>query len=153
LKQNKGLGNTNEFYRRIWSRLQRLSTPEYRICRLQGCKEIAKANCDGLCKAHRTAARLVFPEDHSVIGDFASLIFEQMQPCFLIESDKRDGSNPNLANEAPGLECRHCIGRPGHVRYFPAHEASLHEMGACELFLAHLRLCASCPEQVSAFYE
>jgi len=119
------------------------------MCRLQGCSETAKPNCNGLCRSHRTAARLVLPEDHSVIQDFASLTFEQMQPCYLVDSDRRDESNGKKENGSPGLECQHCIGQPGHLRYFPATETSLNEMGAVELISAHLRVCSSCPEKVS----
>ena len=118
------------------------------MCRLQGCKEFAKPNCDGLCKGHRAAARLVLPEDHSIIEDLDTLVFEQLQPCFLIDSDREHGSHPNKANGAPGLECRHCIGQPNHVRYFPANATSLKDICSVQLVLSHLMACKSCPEKV-----
>ncbi|KAL3776861.1 hypothetical protein ACHAWO_000589 [Cyclotella atomus] len=141
-------GSNRQFLVRIWNRLQRLSSPEFRVCRLQGCKEIAKNHCDGLCDVHRTVARLVLPHDHSVIQDFACLVFEQMQPCNLIDSDKKDGLHMDMENGAPGLECRHCIGSPDHFRFFPSNKAHLNEIGAVGLFLAHMRNCTKCPEKV-----
>lgn len=140
--------NKKAFLRRIWTRMQRLSLPGSQVCRLQGCKEISKPNCDGLCRDHRTSARLVLPGDHTAIKEYASLSFEQMQPCYLMESDKSDGSYANRELGAPGMECRHCIGQPGHVRFFPAGEAQMNEMGAVGFVASHLRICSSCPEKV-----
>lgn len=149
--QQAKTGSNRAFLVRIWNRLQRLSSPEFRVCRLQGCKEIAKHHCDGLCDLHRTATRLVLPHDHSIIQDFASLVFEQMQPCNLVESDKVDGLHLGMENGAPGLECRHCIGLPNHLRFFPSNEAHLNEIGAVGLFSTHIRDCANCPERVRRF--
>lgn len=141
--------NKRAFLRRIWHRLERLSVlPGSQVCRLQGCEEMAKPNCDGLCQEHRTAARLVLPHDHTVIKEYASLAFEQMQPCYLIDSDKTNRSNVNRSLSAPGLECRHCIGEPSHLRLFPAGETQLNELGAVGLIAAHMRICGSCPEKV-----
>lgn len=142
-------GSTRKFLQRISKRLQRLSFQELKMCRLQGCKEFAKPNYDGLCHGHRAAARIVLPEDHSIIQDFDSLVFEQLQPCYLIETDRENGSHQNMANGAPGLECRHCIGQPNHVRYFPENATSLKDICSVTLVSAHLMSCKSCPEKVN----
>ena len=139
--------STQQFLLRIWERLQCLSSREDdAICRLQGCNK--KPICDELCEEHRTAARLVRPEDHTIIGDFASLSFEQMQPCNFIDSDKRGDSCSAYVIGNPGLECRHCLGQPGHLRCFPANEASIDDTCSAELISAHLRVCVGCPEKV-----
>lgn len=147
VSQPKAGSSTRQFLLRIWKRLERLSSlEEDAICRLQGCQN--KPNCDGLCEVHRTAARLIRPNDRNVISHFASLAFEQMQPCYLIDSDKRDESCSTYVNGAPGLECRHCIGQPDHMRCFPANEASINDTCSAEQISAHLRVCVGCPEKV-----
>ena len=70
-----------------------------------------------------------------------------MEKCVFTEADRTGGRSKIKTNENgfPGMQCKHCCGKAGYGRYFPASITSLNLANSDRNMYNHLMKCRKCP--------
>lgn len=94
---------------------------------------------------------LVKSEDRFMVTDYLFLLMEQMERCYFTEQDRhgtRSKNNQEHALGYPGMQCRHCRGKAGCGRYFPATLRALTSANSDRNLWNHLKKCRKCPDRI-----
>jgi hypothetical protein len=93
---------------------------------------------------------LVFENDRPLVTSYLYLLLEQMETCHFTEQDRVGGRSKvkDCPIGYPGLQCKHCTGKAGFGRYFPASEAALTSANSDRNIYNHVSKCRKCPAHV-----
>jgi hypothetical protein len=93
---------------------------------------------------------LVFENDRPLVTNYLYLLLEQMETCHFTEQDRVGGRSKvkDCPIGYPGLQCKHCTGKAGFGRYFPASEAALTSANSDRNIYNHVSKCRKCPAHV-----
>ena len=88
--------------------------------------------------------------DRELITDYLYLLMEQMETCQFKEEDRTGGRSKIKDNEVgfPGMQCRHCQGKAGFGRYFPATSSALALANSDRNIHNHVQKCRRCPPSI-----
>lgn len=88
--------------------------------------------------------------DGELITDYLYLLMEQMETCQFKEEDRTGGRSKIKDNEVgfPGMQCRHCQGKAGFGRYFPATSSALALANSDRNIHNHVQKCRRCPPSI-----
>lgn len=100
----------------------------------------------------RRADPVVRDQDRRMVTDFLYLLLEQMESCQFTEEDRIGGRSKIKDNHVgfPGMQCKHCRGKAGFGRYFPASVGALTLANSDRNVYNHVQKCRKCPPQVKA---
>lgn len=105
----------------------------------------------GTTAAAASAGRpVVEPEDRELVTDYLFLLLDQMEACAFTEEDRAGGRSKvkDCPVGFPGMQCKHCGGKAGFGRYFPATPGALTSANSDRNIYNHLLKCRRCPEHV-----
>jgi hypothetical protein len=90
--------------------------------------------------------------DRELITDYLYLLMEQMETCQFKEEDRTGGRSKIKDNEVgfPGMQCRHCQGKAGFGRYFPATSSALALANSDRNIHNHIQKCRRCPQSIKS---
>ena len=93
---------------------------------------------------------IVREEDKEIVTDFLYLLLEQMETCSFSEEDRSGGRSKikNYSVGYPGMQCKHCKGKAGFGRYFPATLDALALANSDRNVFNHLQKCRKCPDYI-----
>ena len=99
---------------------------------------------------NKKSITLVDKSDNSIITDFLYVLVSQMEGCHFTEDDRSGGRSKVKTNKNgfPGLQCKHCCGKAGYGRYFPASISCLNLANSDRNMYNHLMKCRRCPSQI-----
>ena len=94
-----------------------------------------------------TSTELVLNEEKNLVTEFLYTLVSQMERCEFTEEDRSSGRSKIKTNKVgfPGMQCKHCRGKAGFGRYFPASIASLNLANSDRNMFNHLMKCRKCP--------
>jgi len=95
---------------------------------------------------------VVEAEDKEMVTGYLFLLMDQMQTCRFTEEDRTGGRSKIKNNSVgfPGMQCKHCLGKAGFGRYFPASVNALALANSDRNINNHIQKCRRCPQQVKA---
>ena len=90
---------------------------------------------------------VVHPTDKPLVTDFLYNLISQMETCRFKEEDRAGGRSKvkTCPPGFPGMQCKHCHGKAGFGRYFPASIRALALANSDRNVLNHLLKCRKCP--------
>ncbi len=93
---------------------------------------------------------IVTKEDEGLVNDFLFTLVSQMEACEFTEEDRSGGRSKVKTYEVgyPGLQCKHCCGKAGYGRYFPASSTALNLANSDRNIYNHLMKCRKCPKNI-----
>jgi hypothetical protein len=93
---------------------------------------------------------IVREEDKEIVTDFLYLLLDQMETCQFTEEDRSGGRSKIKGYSVgyPGMQCKHCQGKAGFGRYFPATLEALALANSDRNVYNHLQKCRKTPEHV-----
>jgi hypothetical protein len=93
---------------------------------------------------------VVSDEDKKLVTGYLFVLLEQMESCYFSEQDRTGGRSKvkNCPVGYPGFQCRHCGGKAGFGRYFPASIQALTSANSDRNIYNHLMKCRRCPETI-----
>lgn len=93
---------------------------------------------------------VVRQQDRQLVTDYLFLLLDQMEMCSFTEDDRSGGRSKVKNCEAgyPGMQCKHCEGKAGFGRYFPATCQALTSANSDRNIHNHLVKCRRCPPYV-----
>lgn len=94
--------------------------------------------------------KIVEEEDREMVTGFLFLLMDQMETCQFTEEDRTGGRSKIKNNDVgfPGMQCKHCNGKAGFGRYFPASVSALALANSDRNINNHIQKCRRCPSQV-----
>ncbi len=95
---------------------------------------------------------IVHEGDRELVTDYLYLLMEQMETCQFAEEDRTGGRSKIKDNEVgfPGMQCKHCQGKAGFGRYFPATSSALALANSDRNIYNHVQKCRRCPQPVKS---
>jgi hypothetical protein len=93
---------------------------------------------------------VVEPEDRALVTDYLFLLLDQMETCKFSEEDRAGGRSKVKSCPVgfPGMQCKHCAGKAGFGRYFPANLGALTSANSDRNIFNHIQKCRRCPTEV-----
>jgi hypothetical protein len=93
---------------------------------------------------------VVYPEDSELVTDYLFTLLDQMETCRFTEEDRAGGRSKvkDCPVGFPGMQCKHCGGKAGFGRYFPASRAALTSANSDRNIFNHIRKCRRCPQPI-----
>jgi hypothetical protein len=93
---------------------------------------------------------VVEPGDRALVTDYLFLLLDQMETCSFTEEDRAGGRSKVKSCPVgfPGMECKHCAGKAGFGRYFPASLSALTSANSDRNIYNHVQKCRRCPLSV-----
>ena len=93
---------------------------------------------------------VVSTEDKTLVTGYLFVLLEQMEACQFTEQDRTGGRSKvkNCPVGYPGLQCRHCGGKAGFGRYFPASLPALTSANSDRNIYNHILKCRRCPDHI-----
>jgi hypothetical protein len=103
----------------------------------------------------RPSVGVVSVQDKKLVTDYLYTLLEQMEACRFTEQDRSSGRSKvkNCPTGFPGMQCKHCGGKAGFGRYFPANVMALSSANSDRNIYNHVIKCRRCPKQVRADLE
>lgn len=98
------------------------------------------------------AKPIVYEGDRELVTDYLYLLMEQMETCRFAEEDRTGGRSKIKDNEVgfPGMQCKHCQGKAGFGRYFPATSSALALANSDRNIYNHVQKCRRCPQPIKS---
>jgi hypothetical protein len=98
---------------------------------------------------------VVSVQDKELVTDYLFTLLEQMEACRFTEQDRSSGRSKvkNCPAGFPGMQCKHCGGKAGFGRYFPANTMALSSANSDRNIYNHVIKCRRCPKHVRADLE
>jgi hypothetical protein len=89
-------------------------------------------------------------EDREIVKDFLYILLKQMEECIFLEEDRQGGRSKvkDCPVGYPGMQCKHCGGKAGFGRYFPATLSALTSANSDRNIYNHIIKCRRCPQTV-----
>lgn len=93
---------------------------------------------------------VVRPEDSELVTSYLFLLLDQMETCRFSEEDRAGGRSKvkDCPVGYPGMQCKHCGGKAGFGRYFPATLVALTSANSDRNIFNHVQKCRRCPRAV-----
>lgn len=98
-----------------------------------------------------STSSLVKSEERCMVTASLFLLMEQIEVCHFTEEDRQGTRSKNNHEHAlgySGIQCRHCRGKAGCGRYFPATLRALTSANSDRNLWNHLQKCRKCPDRV-----
>ena len=88
--------------------------------------------------------------DKKLVTGYLFTLLDQMEACRFTEQDRIGGRSKvkDCPVGYPGMQCKHCRGKAGFGRYFPASVQALSSANSDRNIYNHVIKCRKCPEDV-----
>lgn len=85
-----------------------------------------------------------------LVTEYLFLLLDQMETCQFTEQDRTGGRSKvkDYSVGYPGMQCKHCAGKAGFGRYFPANLHALTSANSDRNIHNHITKCRRCPKEV-----
>ena len=105
---------------------------------------------DSSLSVNKTSIRLVYSEDKALVTEYLFLLLDQMESSRFSEQDRSGGRSKVKDRPVgfPGMQCKHCGGKSGLGRYFPATRQALTSANSDRNIFNHIIKCSRCPRQI-----
>ena len=109
------------------------------------CKEVTEAP-----SAQVAGLPVVRPSDKDLVTGYLFTLLDQMEACRFTEQDRIGGRSKvkDCPEGYPGMQCKHCKGKAGFGRYFPATVQALSSANSDRNIYNHVSKCRKCPEEI-----
>lgn len=98
----------------------------------------------------RPSKPVVVEEDKDLVTGYLYTLLEQMEECSFTEQDRTGGRSKvkDCPVGYPGMQCKHCGGKAGFGRYFPANIQALSSANSDRNIFNHVIKCRKCPQEL-----
>ncbi len=93
---------------------------------------------------------IVLPQEKHLVTEYLFALMTQMETCYFSEEDRIGGRSKVKTCRIgfPGMQCKHCMGKAGFGRYFPASLQALALANSDRNIHNHLIKCRKCPQEI-----
>ncbi|KAL7562048.1 hypothetical protein ACA910_011088 [Epithemia clementina (nom. ined.)] len=93
---------------------------------------------------------VVIDSDKNLVTGYLFTLLDQMEVCQFTEQDRIGGRSKvkDCPEGYPGMQCKHCKGKAGFGRYFPASLQALSSANSDRNIYNHVVKCRKCPEEI-----
>ena len=109
--------------------------------------EMKEETSPALVEEQRASLPIVRKEDKEIVTDYLYTLLEQMETCQFTEQDRSGGRSKikHYPVGFPGMQCKHCAGKCGVGRYFPASLPAMASANSDRNIFNHIIKCRKAP--------
>lgn len=150
-ESKSGAGGRRQYWEDSAIRLGMIDTPKgIRFSRKPGDLGVKEEKVLPPLQTDTKSVPVVYEQDRELVTPFLFLLMSQMEACSFAEEDRVGGRSKvkDCHVGFPGMQCKHCRGRAGFGRYFPATVQTLSSANSDRNILNHVTKCRRCPSKV-----